>query len=84
MTKLIPCKHLDYEGEYHACTIRTCAPHYPNVRYWERGEVWTEGGTNPSKVQFCKLRGRINGVSGCYNGEMYCYEPVIEDGKVEA
>ena len=78
--KLIPCKHLDYdEGKYVGCTIQTCAPHYPDVRYWERGEAWLSGGENPQKLQFCKLRGRINGVFGCYNGEMYCYEPEQEE-----
>lgn len=69
-----PCKHLDYDGEYTDCQVKTCAPHFPDVRYWERGPVWTEGG-NPRNVQFCKLRGRINEIFACYNGEMYCYEP---------
>jgi hypothetical protein len=70
-----PCKHLDYtDGKYTACQIKTCAPHFPDVRYWERGAVWTEGG-NPQNVQFCKLRGRINEIFACYNGEKHCYEP---------
>lgn len=76
-----PCKHLDYEeGKYTDCEIRTCAPHFPEVRYWFRGERWTQPGGDsppgPSKVQFCGLgRGRINGIFQCYNGEMSCYEP---------
>ena len=51
MANLKPCKHLDYdEAKYgDACTLRTCAPHYPDVKYWERGEVWTAGG-NPRNV----------------------------------
>lgn len=71
-----PCKHLDYtEGKYTDCTIETCAPHFPEVRYWKRGEQWTAGGY-PQQVQFCGLgRGRINSVFACYNGEMSCYEP---------
>jgi hypothetical protein len=55
------------------------APHYPEVRYWVRGKRWTDNGPgqppNPSRVQFCKLRGRINGIFDCYNpSEMPCYE----------
>ena len=76
--KPTPCKHLDYtEGKFDGCTIRTCAPPYQDVRYWERGEVWLSGGENHTNVQFCKLRGRINGVEGCY-GTMFCYEPRVK------
>lgn len=80
-----PCKHLDYNsakyGPEH--TIETCA-HYPEVRYWRRGEMWTDNGpgkqTDPTKVQFCGAgRGRINGVFQCYNGEMSCYEPELPE-----
>lgn len=76
--ELKPCKHLDYrEGQYTDCTIETCAPDYPDVKYWLRGKRWLDGGKNPAKVQFCGLgRGRINGIFQCYNGEMgSCYEP---------
>jgi hypothetical protein len=70
-----PCKHLDYtDGKFTDCALRTMAPHYPDVRYWERGPTWTDYEGAPVKVQFCKLRGRINGVFGCYNGEMHCYD----------
>ena len=75
-----PRKHLDYEeGKYTDCEIKTCEPHFPIVRYWRRGESWTEGPMNkgnPQNVQFCGLgRGRINGIFQCYNeGEMSCYE----------
>jgi hypothetical protein len=78
---MIPCKHLDYtEGKCGPdITLETCAPHYPEVRFWLRGPRWTDNGPkmppNPAKVQFCLLRGRINGIFGCYNGEMSCYEP---------
>ena len=76
MSKPIACKHLDYSTKYEDCTIETLSPHYPEVRYWKRGERWTDGGANPSKVQFCgQGRGRINGIFQCYNkGEMHCYE----------
>lgn len=76
-----PCKHLDYtEGKFTDCEIKDCAPHMPDVRYWERGETWRsppgEVPANPIKVQFCGAgRGRINGIFQCYNGEMHCYEP---------
>ncbi len=76
---MIPCQHLDYEGNYTGCLIDTCTPYYPEVRYWLRGFMWTDNGPgeapNPAKVQFCKTRGRINGIFGCYNGELPCYEP---------
>jgi len=75
-----PCIHLDYEENYTDCEIKTCAPHFPEVRYWERGKIWTDGG-NPQKVQFCKDRGRINEIFACYNGEMSCYE--LEKGPEE-
>src|SRR3990167_6442853 len=80
-SEVIPCKHLDYtEGRYTDCEIRTCEPHYPLVRYWHRGEKWTDNGpkctANLAKVQFCGAgRGRIDGIFQCYNGEMHCYEP---------
>jgi len=70
-----PCKNLDYESEFVDCTIKNCAPRFPDVRYWEREERWTRGGY-PQKVQFCKERGRINAIFPCYDGSMGCYEPV--------
>ena len=64
-----PCKHLDYtEGRYGPdIELRSCAPHYPDVRYWQRGPLWTDNGpgepSNPAKCQFCSAgRGRIPGV----------------------
>lgn len=75
-----PCRHLDYDEVSYSpgCTLRTAEPHYPDVRYWERGPAFTDGG-GQVKVQFCKLRGRINGVFQCYNpGELSCYEPEVE------
>ena len=83
--KLEPCRYLDYtEGKYAACIIENCAPQYPKVRFWRRGEVWLDNGPgqprNPEKVQFCGAgRGRINGIFDCYQpGSMSCYEPVSE------
>ena len=75
---LVGCRHLDFEeGKYTDCKIKNCSPHFPEVRYWERGERWTEGDRNPQNVQFCgEGRGRINGIFQCYNpGEMPCYSP---------
>ena len=76
-----PCEHLDYtEGKYADCEIVEL-PDFPcRVRYWKRGETWTDGGNNPEKVQFCGLgRGRINGIFQCYNpGEMSCYTIAAE------
>jgi len=71
--ELIPCKNLDYDSDYIDCEIETGAPHYPDVKYWKRNNVPYEGAA--VKVQFCKLRGRINGIFDCYNvGEMSCHE----------
>ena len=75
-----PCRHLDYtEGKFGPdVELRTCAPHYPDVKFWLRGRSWTDNGPgrspNVSQVQFCKLRGRIAGIFQCYNGEMFCYD----------
>ena len=83
MTTLIPCRHLDHEeGKFGPdVTLETCAPHYPDVKFWRRGSRWTDNGPgekpNPSQVQFCKLRGRINGIFDCYQkSEMPCHEPL--------
>jgi len=77
------CKHLDYESEYLGCKLKTLDEQgFPGVKYWDR----LEGGfvspkelkeypDTPIKVQFCKLRGRINGIFQCINpGELPCYE----------
>ena len=77
---MTPCKHLDYATHYEDCTVETCTPHFPEVRFWKRGARWTDNGPgqkpNPTNVQFCgQGRGRINGIFQCYNGEMHCYEP---------
>ncbi len=74
------CKHLDYDDNYLDCEIIEVPDFSCRVRYWERGARWTEGPGNegnPKKVQFCKNRGRINGIFQCYNiGELSCYEPM--------
>ena len=71
-----PCKYLDYEaGKFRNCELITIEGGADIIRYWKRGEIWTEGG-NPEKVQFCKRKGRINSVSACYTGESGdCYDP---------
>ena len=84
--KLIPCQHLDYDADKYGPDIelRDCSPQYPHVRYWRRGERWTNNGPgekpNPENVQFCRKRRRINEIFACYNGEMHCYEPGRDDG----
>ena len=90
MTKMAPCKHLDYsEGKYGPdITLRTVPmddKYGQPVRYWHRGSTWTDNDPeppNPAKVQFCGAgRGRINGIFQCYNpGEMHCYEPAEPEG----
>lgn len=69
-----PCKHLDYETEYINCTIQTCAPDFPEIRYWRREAPHIAREGLPDKVQFCKQRGRINSVFDCYTGAKWCYE----------
>jgi hypothetical protein len=69
-----PCINLDYGTNYNSCELCTATPHYPEVRYWKRiGGVVPYSGA-PVNVQFCKLRGRINDIFSCYNGEQPCYE----------
>lgn len=76
------CKHLDYEeGKFTDCEIVDLTDRgMPGVRHWKRGETWIDRDANgrpqnPVNVQFCKLRGRINGIFDCYNaGELPCYE----------
>lgn len=59
-------------------------PDTAEVRFWVRGERWTAPlfpgeKPGPSRVQFCRLRGRINAVFDCYEaGTMPCYEPEPE------
>ena len=72
VSKHVGCKHLDYDGNYTDCKLIEG----PNGwKWWERGEVWTTYDGAPKRVQFCKLRGRINEIFACINpGEMPCYE----------
>jgi hypothetical protein len=64
------CKHLDYSEEnYPSCTLIKTSSGW----YWKRNELPYEGA--PVMVQFCKLRGRMNGIFQCINrNEMSCYE----------
>lgn len=57
MANLKPCKHLDFDGDYTDCEIRDCAPHFPDVRYWLRGERWTDDGKNPSQGSVLQTAG---------------------------
>jgi hypothetical protein len=68
------CKNLDYEGDFPGCNLKSCAPEYPEVKYWERTIGLSEG--DPVNVQFCKRKKiRINGIFDCYNvGELPCQE----------
>ena len=79
---LIPCKHLDHNPEnYPSCELKTCEPHFPDVKYFERNVPYEGAAT---KVQFCgQGRGRINSVFECYEGCMSCYEPKIKQDNQE-
>ena len=70
--KHVGCKHLDYtEDKFLNCKLCTIEPE--GWKYWERMVVPYEGA--PVKVQFCKLKGRINEIFACINkDEMMCYE----------
>ena len=78
-----PCKHLDYSDSYPECELVEIEGFECPVRHWRR-TLYLPGGPMhydgaPVNVQFCKLRGRINGIFDCYNpGEMCCYEPAEE------
>lgn len=71
------CKYLDHdESHYNQCKLKAL-PHNLGV-YFERGEVWTEGG-NPRDVQFCSRRGRLNSKFACMadaGGECGDYDEV--------
>jgi hypothetical protein len=60
------CKFLNHtKGQYTECTLKD----YKGVfAYWERGEIWTDGGRNPRDVQFCSRRGRLNFKTACIEG----------------
>lgn len=69
--KHIGCKHLDYKGNYFNCELIETSEGY---KYWRRDKSKIPEGA-PINVQFCKERGRINGIFQCINkGEMRCYE----------
>ena len=69
-----PCKHLDYDiTKYPSCQLVELAGFSIPIKYWERKDVPYEGAA--VKVQFCKKRGRIDGISACYTGDLHCYEP---------
>lgn len=60
------CKFLNHtKDSYIDCQLKglknICA-------YWERGEMWTDGGRNPRDVQFCSQRGRLNFKTACIAG----------------
>ncbi len=71
MSDLKPCIHLDYSSEFIGCELKEIEGFSCPVKYWERMAVPYEGA--PTKVQFCKKRGRINEIFACYNGEKPCY-----------
>jgi len=74
----IGCKHLDYDETKYDLDIKLIkSPE--GWKWWERGKTWTETPDgqpdNPSRVQMCKLKGRIKGIFQCINpGEMGCFE----------
>ena len=75
------CKYLNHaKGSYNGCELKSfkglCA-------YWERGEMWTDGGQNPRDVQFCKKRGRLNYPTACIEGGGECSEYTNEERTVE-
>ena len=68
--KFIPCTHLDLDPEkYPSCKLVDWTKDgYPGFRYWIREDP--DG--NPQAVQFCKKRGRLYNIFGCY-GDRDCY-----------
>lgn len=78
------CKHLDHTpGKYGPdITLESDDGFSVPVKFWRRGERWTDGG-GPRDVQFCgQGRGRINGIFQCYNpGEMSCHEAEVQEAR---
>ena len=71
MMSHVGCKHLDYEPPFLDCELCTIKPE--GWKYWKRLNPPYEGA--PVQVQFCKQRGRVNGIFDCINpGEKSCYE----------
>ena len=67
------CKHLDFEPHYDAIRQKT-----------DSGLFWMRQ-TEPSMVQFCKLRGRIYGCKSCLSAaEKQCadYEEITHEVEV--
>lgn len=88
-----PCRHLDYTaGKFGPdIELRTCAPQYPEVKFWRRGPSWTDNGPreqpNPANVQFCgQGRGRIGGIFAYYQapGPVGCYVGPDDEAGVAA
>ena len=75
---MTPCKHLDYdEARYPSC--RLVADDRTGCRYWIRPSPYEGAAT---RVQFCRLRGRINDVFSCLNpGERCCHEALNPPAK---
>lgn len=69
------CKYLNHnKGNYRHCKL---VNFHNTFVYWERGEVWTDGGRNPRDVQFCSKRGRLNFKTTCIadgGGECSLYD----------
>lgn len=74
------CRHLDYNSEMDP-RIKLCSlEEYecPKVWYWDRREIAPAG--SQKEVQYCRLRGRINGIFQCVNpGELPCFEAQEEE-----
>ena len=70
----ILCKWSDYESEYNT-ELRTCAPDFPEVKYWYRHNVPYEYA--PRRAQFCKSSVESMESSNAM-WELDCYEPVEE------
>jgi hypothetical protein len=75
------CKHLDHAKEhYPSCKLKIF---HKLFAYWERDEIWLDGGSNPRDVQFCNRRGRLNYKSACMYGCAECSDYENEERTVE-
>ena len=70
------CKYLNYdETRFPDCTLKTQESSDGETYHWWHRNVlpYPEA---PVKVQFCKLRGRINKMSLCWDpGDQSCWTP---------
>lgn len=80
------CRHLVYDFRGLDPRLKLCSLEnagFADVWFWNRSEIVKELQgflSEPRDVQYCLLRGRINGIFQCINsGELPCFEAQEEE-----